>query len=149
MVRTWFGRGSDVVRLWFGCGSDVFFGKVVSSISLGTSLAFYTGPKRPLPRKPRKKSEKGFPGPQGGGSKNSKNDNFLFSGFLLVFDSFSSFFSPGAERPGNPFSDCFRDFLGRGLFDPCRRPTMSQHLPQSYLKNLLRFFSGDNLQRVK
>ena len=38
----------------------------------------------------------------------------------------------GASRPWGWkssktfFSDIFRGFLGRGLFDPCRRPTMSQ-----------------------
>ena len=32
----------------------------------------------------------------------------------------------GREAPGTPFSDFFRSFLGRGLFEPCRKPTMSQ-----------------------
>ena len=39
----------------------------------------------------------------------------------VIFDSCSSFFSPG-----NPFSNFFRSFLGRGLCDPCRRPAMPQ-----------------------
>ena len=91
--------------------------------------------KRPLPRKLRKKSEKGFPGPLGPGvvktRKRVENDNFssFFSSFRLVFNSFStflSFFDPRAERPGNPFSDILRSFLGRGPFDSCRRPMMSQ-----------------------
>ena len=66
-----------------------------------------------------------------------------FSSFLRVFGSFStllrlflvkSFFDPGAERPQEPlFFQIFflgvlfsRETLGRGLFDSCRRPTMSQ-----------------------
>ena len=35
----------------------------------------------------------------------------------------------GREAPGTPFQTLFGGFLGRGLFDPCRRPTMSQGLP--------------------
>ena len=65
-----------------------------------TSLAFYRSQKGLSLKKLRKKSEKGFPGP------------------------LSS--TPGPRGPGNPFSDFFRSFLGRGLFDSCRRPTMSQ-----------------------
>ena len=42
---------------------------------------------------------------------------------IVIFDSFSGFLDPGAE---NPFSDFFRSFLGRGLLDSCRKPTMSQ-----------------------
>ena len=81
--------------------------------------------KRHLPRKLRKKSEKGFPGPLGRGveeaQKKSKKvekgpktrkklENLSFS---TLFRGFST---PGPRGPGNPFSDFFRSFLGRGLF---------------------------------
>ena len=65
---------------------------------------------------PGKESEKGFPGgPRPWGQKAQKRVEKwpffkFFSGFWLVFDSFSNFFSPGAERPRNPFSDSFRGF---------------------------------------
>ena len=36
---------------------------------------------------------------------------------------FEVFWTPGPRGPGNPFSDFFQSFLGRGLFDSCRRPT--------------------------
>ena len=36
--------------------------------------------------------------------------------------------------PGNPLSDSFQTFLGRGLFDPCRRPTISQTEMQLFRK---------------
>ena len=79
------------------------------SLALGWDIVgLLEGLERPLPRKPRKKSEKGFPMPPGPGVKKARkrveNDNFSsFWGFWLVFDSFSSFFSPDAgfsrERP--------------------------------------------------
>ena len=56
---------------------------------------------------------------------------YLFCDIVgLLQESLLSFFDPGAERPGNgnPFSDFFWSFLGRGLFDSCRRPTLSQYL---------------------
>ena len=66
---------------------------------------------------------------------------FFFSGFWLIFqvflrvfwlifDSFSGFFDPGAERPRKPCSAFFRSFLGRGLFDPCRKPTIPKQVPK-------------------
>ena len=85
--------------------------------------------KRPLPGKLRKKSEKGIPGAsRPRGRKNPKKSIFqvFFSSFRPVFQPFfDSFFE--LSRPGNPFSDFFGSFLGRGLFDSCRRPTMSRY----------------------
>ena len=40
---------------------------------------------------------------------------------IVIFDSFSGFLAPGASR--TPPQIFFRSFLGRGLFDPRRRPT--------------------------
>ena len=97
------------------------------------------GSRRPLPpRKLRKMSEKGVPGAQ---RPKTSQKNFFFSGFGLVFDSFFDFFrafsAPGRERLFRLFSEFSRE---RGLFDHCRRPTMSQgtHLfcPRWY-RNLL------------
>ena len=86
--------------------------------------------KRPLPRKLRKKSEKGFPGPLGLGVK--KPEKKLKTSQrpgknlkIVMFDSFSRIFDPGAKRPREPLSDIFQSFLERGLYDSCRRPTMS------------------------
>ena len=63
----------------------------------------------------------------------------IFQVFFRVFGPFSTFFdffwassTPGPRGPGNPFSDFFRSFLGRGLFDSCRRPTMSQQKPGNH-----------------
>ena len=51
----------------------------------------------------------------------------IFQVFFGFFRSFSTLFrASGSRGPGNPFSDFFPGFLGRGHFDPCRRPTMSQ-----------------------
>ena len=49
-----------------------------------------------------------------------------FSGLIvwLISDSFSSFFDPRAERPCKLLLGLFWSLLGRGLFDPCRRPKM-------------------------
>ena len=76
--------------------------------------------KRPLPRKLRKKSEKGFPGPLGPGvQKNSKKSRkwlffkFFFglsARFQLFFNFFLSFFDPGAERPREPLFRYFSEF---------------------------------------
>ena len=57
----------------------------------------------------------------------------VFDTFSALFRPFRAFLTPGPRGPGNPFSDFFRSFLGRGLFDPCRRPTMSQSKPASVL----------------
>ena len=91
-----------------------------------------TGVKTPLTGKLRRKSEKGFPRPLGPGvkkgSKKSRKWLFfkLFWGFWLVFDFCSGMLTPGPRGPGNPFSDFFWSFPGRGLFDSCRWPTISQ-----------------------
>ena len=81
-------------------------------LSVGTSLAFYRGQKG-LPRKLRKKSENGFPGPR------QRVENDYFSSFLRVFDSFSTLFraflTPGPRGPGNPFSDIFGVFWGEAF----------------------------------
>ena len=81
--------------------------------------------KRPLPRKLRKKSEKGFPGPLGPGVEEKKSqkkvekrvENDYFSSFFRVFVSFSTlfptffeFFDPGAERPREPLFRLFSEF---------------------------------------
>ena len=110
------------------------------SFYLATSLAFYTSEKRLSLKKLRKKVWKGR-GSRGlsapGLKKNrTRVENDYFSSSFRVFGPFSTFFrlfwassTPGPRGPGNPFSDFFRSFLGRGLFDSCRRPTMSQFLP--------------------
>ena len=87
-----------------------------------------TGVKRPFPEKLQKKSEKGFPGPLGPGSKKARKrvENDYFSRFFRVFGSFSTRFwlflgamlTLGPRAPGNPFSDFFRSFPGRRLLTP-------------------------------
>ena len=53
----------------------------------------------------------------------------FFSDFWLVFDSFFKLFQPRGQKAPGPLSPAFfRGFLGRDLFDPCRRPTMSQEV---------------------
>ena len=74
------------------------------------------GASRPLPAKARKRVENE---PKTREKKNGINSHFV--------DSFSSFFDPrGREAPATPFRTFLRGFLGRGLFDHCRRPTLSQ-----------------------
>ena len=100
------------------------------SPNLGTSLAFYRGQKGLSLENRRKESGKGFPGPLGPGAEKAQKrvENDYFSSFFRVFGSFSTllraFSAPGREAPGTPFQTLFGGFLGRGLFDPCRRPTM-------------------------
>ena len=62
------------------------------------------GSKRPLPRKTRRTSEKGFPGPPAPGVKKSSKRVEEW----LVFNSLSSFFSPGAERLWEPLFGLFQ-----------------------------------------
>ena len=105
-------------------------------ISLCDIVGLLQESKRPLPQKLRKKSEKGFPGPLGPGFEKPRKgvENDYFSSFFRVFGPFSTFFSTffellrprGLSAPGTPFRTFFRSFLGRGLLDSCRRPTMSQ-----------------------
>ena len=80
------------------------------------------GSKRPLPRKPRKKSEKGVRGAsRPRGQKKTRKE----AGFRLFFGLFQP---RGREAPKTPFQ-LFSGFSReRGLSDPCRRPTMSQIL---------------------
>ena len=83
--------------------------------------------KRHLPRKLRKKIWKRSKKTE----IESKTTIFqvFFSSFRLIFNFFDFVWAlsrPGPRGPGNFFSDFFRSFLGRGLFDSCRRPTMSQ-----------------------
>ena len=101
------------------------------------TVGLLQGSRRPLPRKLRKKSEKEFPVPGSKKLKKSRererererveNEPKTPKKYLKNhhFDSFSSFFSPGQRGPGNPFSGFSRYFLGKGLVDPCKRPTMS------------------------
>ena len=56
----------------------------------------------------------------------------VFWGFWTRFRLFFDFFRAFLTAPGTPFQTFFRSFLGRGFFDPCRRPTVSQrYLPKS------------------
>ena len=92
--------------------------------------------KRPLPKKLRTKVRKGVPGasrPRGRRSskkvekklkKGRKLEKNLKNSHFRLF--FGVFRPRGREAPGTPFRTFFRSFLGRGLFDSCRRPTMSQ-----------------------
>ena len=79
--------------------------------------------KRPLPRKLRKMSEKGFPRPLGPGVKKTEKSwkwqffKFFF-GFLARFQLFLSFFDPGAERPREPLFRLFSEFSGERPFWP-------------------------------
>ena len=101
----------------------------------GTSLAFYRGQKGPSPENSKKSLKRGSGASRAQGQKSAKKvekesktsqkpeKNLKNSHFRHFFE----FFRPwGPRGPGNPFSDFFRSFLGRGLFDPCRRPTISQ-----------------------
>ena len=57
--------------------------------------------------------------------KRVKND--YCSSFFVRFPArfrFFHFLIPGLRGPGNPFSHLLQSFLGRGLFDPCRKPTI-------------------------
>ena len=102
---------------------------------VGVSLAIYRGQKA-SPWKTPKKSKKGFLGPlEKRLEKESKMTIFqvffFFFGFFARFRFVLDFFvpgmlTPGPRGPGNPFSDFFRSFSGRGLFDSCRWPTISQ-----------------------
>ena len=104
--------------------------------NIATSLAFYRSQKGLSLKNSEKSLKRGSRGLSAPGSKKPEKESkmTIFSSFFRVFGPFStffrlflSFFDPGAERPRNPFSDFFRSFLGRGLFDSCRRPTMSQY----------------------
>ena len=91
-----------------------------------------TGVKKAFPQKKNWKiGSRDLSTPGQKGTKRTREFFFQgFSGFRLFSDSFSTFFraflTRGPRGPGNRFSDFFRNFLRRGLFDPCRRPTMSQ-----------------------
>ena len=79
-----------------------------------------------------KSLQRRFQGLSAPGSKRARQrvENGNFSSIFRVFDSFSTFFgpflTPGPRGLGNPFSDFFWSFPRRGLFDPCRWPTISQ-----------------------
>ena len=97
-----------------------------------TSLAFY----RSLSlENSEKKSEKRLPGPRPRGRKNSKNvDKELKTSRQpeknlkkLSFSTLFRVFLTRAERLREPLFRLFTEFSGRGLFDSCRRPTMSQN----------------------
>ena len=90
------------------------------------------GSKGPLPRKLRKKSEKEFPGPSGSEKpakcqKRVENEPRTRKklekkcNFRLFFELFRP---RGREAPRTPFQTFFLSFLGRGLFDLCRRPIL-------------------------
>ena len=116
------------------------------------------GSKRALPRKLRKKSEKGFVGPLSPGVKKARQKrvenesktrkNLKNSHFRLFFE----FLRPWAKRLREPFFRLFRSFLGRGLFDPCRRPMMSQLSPQkkiTYTEEVVEELIGWHVCRTK
>ena len=141
------GNPELLLKLWIDCPTtnewrrkfitkthaDLIFRRA-SRFWVATSLAFYRRSQKGLSlKKLRKKVWKGVPGasqPRGRespkkvekGWKRAKNSKNLK---IVIFDSFRVFSTPG---PGNAFSDFFRSFLGRGLFDSCRRPTMLQFL---------------------
>ena len=92
------------------------------------------GSKRP-PWETPKKSEKGFPGPLGPGVKQGSNKSTMtiFQVIFRVFGSKSTRFrlffehiDPGAERPWQPLLRLLQRCPGRGFFDTCRWPTISQ-----------------------
>ena len=103
--------------------------------TFATWLAFYRSQKGLSLENSEKSPKRGSRGLSGRGRKNPKKSrkwlvfNF-FSSFRPVFNLFFDFSwafpTPGPRGPGNPFSDFFGSFLGRGLSDSCRRPTMSQ-----------------------
>ena len=99
------------------------FGWLKSDPGLGTSLAFYRGQKGPC----LENSEKGFPGPLGPGVKEARKKskksrkrvkNPKKTWRIVIFDSFSIFFSPGAERPREPLFRLFSEFSREGPFWP-------------------------------
>ena len=81
--------------------------------------------KRPLPRKLRKKSEKGIPGPLGPRAEKNSNKSRKWQFFIFLFFC-PSFFDPGAERPWELLFGLFWEFPKERPFDPCKRPAMSQ-----------------------
>ena len=114
---------------------------------VATSLAFYRSQKGLSLENSEKSPKRGSRGLSAPGSKKLKKSRKKVekgpkTRKKLEKWSFSTlfrfFFDPRAERPRNPFSDFFRSFLGRGLFDSCRRPTMSQHKRRGFLSLALK-----------
>ena len=94
------------------------------NVGFATSLAFYRSPKGLSLENSEKNLKRAFSGPLGPGVKKTRkrveNDNFssFFSGFRLVFNSFSfflSFFDPG---PGIPFQIFFGVLQGEAFLTP-------------------------------
>ena len=86
-----------------------------------TRTAPYENCKRDWPRDPCKTSA---------GSQHftcGSNLHALNRSALCFRLSFDFFFELKGVGPGNPFSDFFQSFPGRGLFDPCRWATISQY----------------------
>ena len=93
-----------------------------SQSRIGTSLAFYMGSKRPLPRKLQKQNlKRGSWGLSAPGANKLENGSkmTIFQVFFRVLGSFSTIFrpfleflSPGPKGSGNPFSDFFSEFPG-------------------------------------
>ena len=86
-----------------------------------------------IPWKLRKRSEKGFRALSAPGLEKARKEskwqffNFFF-GFVARLRLFFELFWPQGWEVPEPFSDVFQSFMGRVLFYPCRRPTMSQVL---------------------
>ena len=86
-------------------------------------IGLLQGSKRPLPRKLRKMSENGFPGPLGPGIKNAQKESKItifqvFFGSLALFRLFSSVFDPKAERPQEPLFRPSSEFSRKRPFRP-------------------------------
>ena len=102
--------------------------------TVGITLAIYRGQNGLFlenSEKSLKRGCRGLSAPRSIASKSQKRvknwpklKKYLKNSHLLLF--FELFLAPGPRGPGNPVSDFFRSFLGRGLFNPCRWPTMSQ-----------------------
>ena len=77
--------------------------------------------KNPLPRKLRKKSEKGFPGPVKKTRKRAANDKFSIFLGGFPFSTFFELFRPrGREVPGTPFQTFFGVFYGEAFLTPVK-----------------------------
>ena len=105
MRRLWTSGGPILRGLWGGFGCDI--------------VGLLQESKRPLPRKLRKKSEKGSRALSALWSKKPKKESKMtifkfFSSFRLVFNFFSTSFElfqpQGREGPGTPFQTFFGVF---------------------------------------
>ena len=109
-------------RTSWKCGAVPYFGIILQMLAAFCCdiVGLLQESKRPLPKKLRKKSEKGFRGLSAPGSKKTRKrvENGNFSSFFRVFGPFSTFFRlffellrpQGGEALGTPFRTFFGVF---------------------------------------